>query len=81
VSTPDRFPGTREEEALVIKPSASPPTIVGEVRLVSGDVLIRDNVGVYNPRAGASLLGRAIFKSDGGLIFTSEGDVVIKQVA
>jgi len=29
--------------------------------------------------AGASLLGRAVFKVDGGLIYTTDGDVVIKE--
>lgn len=34
--TPDRFPGTRDEEAVQLDPSAAVPTINGEFRYVTG---------------------------------------------
>lgn len=34
--TPDRFPGSREEEALLMEASATTPTVNGEMRYVTG---------------------------------------------
>lgn len=76
-------PKTRHETVLDLRflEQTEPPDVVGVCRLVNGALLIRDQVGVYDPRAGGSLLGRAVFKHDGGLIYTNDGDVVTKQVA
>lgn len=54
MTTPDRFPGRREEdEGLLLKPASSDPTEVGEIRLVSGVVRIRDDLGIFDPREGS----------------------------
>lgn len=53
--TPDRFPGTREEQELLLEPESTGPTTVGAIRLVSGDFLARDNAGVFNLRSGSGL--------------------------
>jgi hypothetical protein len=34
--TPDRFPGTREDEGVVLEPGAVAPTVNGEIRYVTG---------------------------------------------
>jgi hypothetical protein len=47
--TPDRFPGSREEDELQLTPEASDPTIVGAVRNVSGLFRLRDNDGAFSP--------------------------------
>ena len=47
--TPDRFPGTREEDELQLEPESSDPTTVGAVRNVSGYFRFRDNDGVHTP--------------------------------
>ena len=49
-STPDRFPGRREEEELLLLSEASDPTEVGAMRIISGAFRFRDNDGVFNPR-------------------------------
>lgn len=43
--------------------------------VVSGTKTLTDLLG----GAAASLLGRAVFKVDGGLVYTTGGDVVIKE--
>lgn len=53
-TTPDRFPGTREEDELELKPASSDPTVVGAMRSVSGRFRLRDDVGVFDPREAAS---------------------------
>ena len=58
-TTPDRFPGTREEDELKLTPESSDPTSVGAMRLVSGDFRLRDNYGVFNPRAFPGTLGHS----------------------
>ena len=52
--TPDRFPGTREEEELALQPASSDPTVVGAMRLVSGRYRLRDDLGGFDPREAAS---------------------------
>jgi hypothetical protein len=55
LSTPDRFPGEREEEGLKLEPSSADPDTVGGVRLVSGAFRMRDNSGVFDPRTGGGI--------------------------
>jgi hypothetical protein len=52
--TPDRFPGTREEDEVKIVPGTSDPVDEGAIRYVSGAVRIRDASGVYDPRQGGT---------------------------
>lgn len=77
----DRHPGPREDEEVILDEDTVHPTIEGGMRYVSGSFSFRDSVGTYDPRAGSSLLGRAVFKIDGGLVYTTDGDVVIKETA
>lgn len=53
-TTPDRYPGSREEDEIKLTPESSDPTSVGAIRLVSGYFRLRDNEGVFNPREAAS---------------------------
>ena len=41
--TPDRFPGEREDESLLIDPSVGQPTTPGEVCYTSGSFLFNEN--------------------------------------
>jgi hypothetical protein len=53
-TTPDRFPGAREEEELRLAPESTDPTTVGAMRNVSGAFRMRDNTGVFDPNFGGS---------------------------
>lgn len=48
--TPDRFPGEREDEGLVISDEGIDPDKLGEVRYSAGDFKMKDHLGVFNPR-------------------------------
>ena len=61
--TPDRFPGTREEDELELKPASTDPTIVGAMRSVSGRFRFRDDLGVYDPRESAAGISEASHKT------------------
>lgn len=63
VTTPDRFPGAREEEEVKLDPASLDPPSVGGVRLVSGDFRMRDNFGVFNPREGGTGVTEATHKT------------------
>ncbi len=75
--TPDRFPGEREEEEILLDPASSDPVTPGAIRSVSGEFRFRDNLGVYEPRLG--IPGRLIFKLDGGIVYDSNGHTMVKQ--
>lgn len=56
-ATPDRFPGEREEEGIIlIDDGSGDPPSTGGMRYVSGAFRLRDSVGVYDPRSGFSAL-------------------------
>jgi hypothetical protein len=74
--------GTRGEtvdEILFLDQVEDPPEL-GFVRLVNGEFKFVDSLGMFNPRTGgdSDLLGRAIFKVDGGMIYSTVGAVLIK---
>lgn len=75
--TPDRFPGSREDEELILEPASSDPEVPGAIRNISGEFRLRDNLGVYEPRMG--IPGRLIFKLDGGIVYDSNGHTMVKQ--
>lgn len=62
-TTPDRYPGSREEDELKLTPESSDPVDVGAIRLVSGYFRLRDNEGVFNPREAASGISEATHKT------------------
>ena len=82
-STRDHRDGPLYEEEIIFDELPSAPSAAGRMRYVGGSFSMRDASGIFDPRTGGSggLLGRAIFKTDGGLIYDSSGNVVIKQVA
>lgn len=50
--------------------------------MTNGDFHFMDRLGVFNPRnAGARDNGYLIFKTDGGMVFTTAGDVIEKVTA
>lgn len=53
--TPDRFPGSREEDELVLEEQSTDPTEVGAIRNVSGALKAKDSVGVFDLRSGSGL--------------------------
>ncbi len=81
--TPDRFPGTLEEDELKLLPESSDPTTVGAVRLVSGAFRFRDNGGVFDPRTvgGAAGLRLLVLTLAGGVVYDNFGEIVLKQSA
>jgi hypothetical protein len=53
--TPDRFPGTREDEALIIEDTTTQPAVLGEFRHDAGSLYAKDSVGVFNLRSGSGI--------------------------
>jgi len=53
--TPDRFPGIREEESLLLLSGTLIPSQEGESAYVSGSFQMKDNLGTFNPRSSGSL--------------------------
>jgi hypothetical protein len=80
--TPDRFPGSRDEDELILRSQGSDPTEAGATRYVSGDFRMRDQYGVFNPRTDDDQ-GEdnryLIFRSDGGIVYDLSGDVCVKE--
>ena len=74
--TPDRFPGTREEEEIQLTEDAVDPTSEGAMKYVGGSFHMRDNTGVFNPRTGSGFDVNTIVVS-GGDVVTSGGYVVV----
>lgn len=52
--TPDRFPGSREEDELVLRPATEDPATEGALRYVNGAWRLVDGSGVFDPRTGGS---------------------------
>lgn len=48
--TPDRFPGVREDEGIILSDESTQPSQVGELRNDGGDFYAQDNLGVFNLR-------------------------------
>jgi len=48
--TPDRFPGPREDEELVLEERTEEPITPGTLRYVTGRFRLRDADGLFNPR-------------------------------
>lgn len=78
--TPDRWPGIREEESIHLetRDSGTDPTVVGELLFADGQFKLRDAIGVFDPRVAGSRVGLLIFKIDGGLIYNSAGEPLLK---
>jgi hypothetical protein len=57
--TPDRFPGTREEEELLFETNAPDPTDDGAVRYNGTSFRMKDSTGVFDPRTGGTGLTAA----------------------
>jgi hypothetical protein len=65
--TPDRFPGEREEDEIVLEADAVDPTVAGALRFNGTTFRFRDAAGVFDPAVGA-----------GGL--SSEGHKILRQL-
>lgn len=66
----------------ILNDDVEEPTDRGEMRMTNGDFHFMDRLGVFNPRnAGARDNGYLIFKTDGGMVFTTAGDVIEKVTA
>lgn len=55
--TPDRYPGIREEEGILLTDSPSAPSDPYSLARVDGDIEGVDSVGTFNPRDGDTLKG------------------------
>jgi len=53
-TTPDRFPGSREEDELQLTTDAADPTVEGALRYNGAAFRLRDATGVFDPRTGGS---------------------------
>jgi hypothetical protein len=80
--TPDRHPGPLyEDEEIVLQERETDPDIVGAMRRVGGSIRARDASGVFNLRQGAGTADNRylIFKTDGGIVYNTAGNVVEKD--
>lgn len=48
--TPDRYPGTREEDELLLEEQSASPSTAGTLRYVNGAFSQRDSIGLFDPR-------------------------------
>lgn len=48
--TPDRFPGEREDEGILLEDAGTDPVVLGGIRRVGTDLKGRDGAGVFNLR-------------------------------
>lgn len=74
--TPDRFPGAREDEALVLDDTGVDPSALGEIRRNGSDIKAFDGTGVFNLRQTGTVpspggIGHVLLSLD-GVNFTSE---------
>jgi hypothetical protein len=53
--TPDRFPGSREEDEIIFEENSSDPGDVGAIRYVSGGFRAKDGIGVFDLRSGGGI--------------------------
>lgn len=66
-TTPDRFPGDREEEILELQDDAAgDPAGVGQLKYVSGAFRQKDAIGVFDPRYGEGVIIESGFTNIGG---------------
>lgn len=73
-TTPDRYPGTREEDELQLIGNVGDPATAGGVKFDGSDFRMRDNAGVFNPRTGGSGLTASQHKALKDLIhFINDG--------
>jgi len=81
--TPQRFPGAAlEDDSVQFEDRGSDVSVPGALWRRGDDLYGRDSSGKFNLRqsgGGGDLLRQAIFKSDGGLVYTNAGDVAIKE--
>ena len=69
----------RCEDLFFVDPSTpGNPTEEGQVRSYSGDLVAFIDGQVKSLTSSTSLLGKAIFLVDGGLVYDTDGDVMIK---
>ena len=61
--TPDRFPGSREEEEIIVEDTGQDPADAGGVRYNGGVFKLRDAIGVFDPRTGGSGISEAAHKT------------------
>jgi hypothetical protein len=66
--TPDRFPGTREEEEIHLEDLGPNPTSPGGVTYNGGAFAFKDAVGTFDPRTGDSGLTPTTHRSQDQLV-------------
>lgn len=80
-TTPDRFPGDREEDKIRLNPQAGESTVdVGDMIYSDDRFKFRDANGEFDPRSSAAS-GLLVICSNGTLIYDSNGDVQLKAVS
>ena len=83
--TPDRFPGEREEDVgVILKGQADEPAEIGEIRNVNGEIHAKDSGGIFDLRTGGDPpfpVERLLLTTNGGIIYSTTGALVVKAVA
>jgi hypothetical protein len=78
--TPDRFPGEREDEGIKLDVGIVRPTQNGELYYVSGEGFRFFEEGVERGlgTGGSVDFNRIVLDTDGRIIYTGDGDIVLK---
>jgi hypothetical protein len=81
--TPDRYPGIRQEEEIEFFETTEAPTTPGAMKYVNGQWMMIDGVGTFNPRTGGASIGieNLILTTEGGIIYSSAGVLIVKAAA
>lgn len=80
--TPQRFPGQLiEEDSIFLEDRESDPDQLGTVWRKGDSFFAQDGSGKFNLRQGAGVADNRylIFKTDGGLVYDSNGDLAQKE--
>lgn len=75
--TPDRFPGEREDEGVILEPGSVSPTVNGEIRYVTLKGFRFFEEGIERKLCD---LDRILLTTEGGIIYLNDGDYVFKAL-
>lgn len=69
MTTPDRFPGTRQEDEIKMETNESPEGGLGSISFNGATFVLQDDVGSFNPRESspfsATQRGQVAYSTDG----------------
>jgi len=81
--TPQRFPGQNiEEDSYFLEDRGNHTGQIGTLYRVGDDIYAHDGSGSFSLRQGAAdvgLLEKLIITSSGGIVYSSNGELILKE--